>query len=171
MRFSFVLDGIKPFSVNALYYGDGRTKTQKYYDWSFRLFDRLSHPEIQKGLEFFRDAFDPKKHVYVLRLTAYYPEEIYFRRAGGISAKTMDISNWEKPLVDCLFLPKHHSNKPPYGSPNLNIDDRYLISLSSSKKLSENDKHYIRVAIGMATIPESCPRQELHTEDPPSPDV
>ena len=50
MRFSFTLANIKPFSVNSLYYGDGRTKTQAYHNWSHQFFHRLSHEDIQAGL-------------------------------------------------------------------------------------------------------------------------
>lgn len=166
MRFSFLLQGIKPFSVNALYYGDGRTKTQKYYDWSFEFFSRLAQPNIQQNLQKFRDTFDPKKHAYAIKLTAYYPEPVFYKKAGGISAKTMDLSNWEKPLIDCLFLPKHHKNEPPYGSPNLNIDDRFITSLSSRKTLSQDDEHHIQVEIRLITLLEPCPRQESHKADP-----
>lgn len=171
MRFSFVLSDLKPFSVNSLYYGDGKTKTQAYYDWTFQFFDRLSQEPVQKGLSALKEQFNPVRHVYVLRLTAYYPKEIYFRKAGGISARTMDVSNWEKPFVDCLFLPKHGKKQPPYGSPNLNVDDRYITSLTSAKKLSPDDRYYIRVAISIQPIPGQDPRLESHKEDPQSPPV
>lgn len=140
-----------------MYYGDGRTKSQKYYDWSFKLFDRLSHEDIQAGLEPFREHFDPAIHGFVLRLTAYYPVKKFYRLKGGISAKTMDLSNWEKPLIDCIMLPKHHVNKPPYGSPNLNVDDRYVVSLSSQKRVTSEEQPRIRISIRMIEFTELAP--------------
>lgn len=160
MRFSFVLDNLKPFSVNDMYYKDGRQKTQKYYDWSFSLFSRLQHENIQAGLDPFRTTFDPAKHGFVLRLTAYYPKAYFFNRQGHISARTMDLSNWEKPLIDCLFLPKHHKNEPPYGSPNMNADDRYIMSVSSNKRWADTEHPYLRISIQMINVPGQNPRPE-----------
>lgn len=172
MRFSFTLEGIKPFSINAMYYSSNNAKTQAYYDWSFQVFSRLSNEQIQVGLSKLRDSFEIEKHGYVVRLTAYYPVDFYYRLKGGISAKTMDLSNWEKPLVDCLFLPKHHRNQPPYGSPNLNIDDRYVVSLSSKKLPADKQEPYINVSLALVDLPapfrhsESDPHPESHKAAP-----
>jgi hypothetical protein len=172
MRFSFMLKGIKPFSVNSLFYNDGRTKTQAYYDWSFKFFGMLCHESVQLGLEPMREQFDPKKHCFAVRLTAYYPEKIFYRQVGGISAKTMDLSNWEKPLIDALFLPKNHKVSPPFGSPNMNCDDRYIASIVSRKRMTTEDEPSIRISIAMLPITslESYPRLELHTKVLQNPD-
>lgn len=169
MRFNFLLKNIKPFSVNSMYYSTSTSKTQKYHDWSFQIFSRLSNEQIQVGLRELREYFEVEKHAYVVRLTAYYPEATYYRRIGGISAKTMDLSNWEKPLVDCIFLPKHHKNSPPYGSPNLNIDDRYICSLVSRKLPTMDKEPSIRIQVAIVdlpSMPEPCPHQESHIADP-----
>ena len=41
--------------------------------------------------------------------------------------------NVEKPIIDLVFLPKYHTQVPPYGCPNLNCDDRYIKRLHSEK--------------------------------------
>lgn len=167
MRESFTIQ-LKPFSINAMYYGDGRTKTQAARDWSYQVFHKLSQEGIKTKLKKLRDHFDHKKHGYVVRLSATYPEKLFYRKAGGISAKTMDISNWEKPLIDLLFLPKYFDQEPPYGCENLNIDDKYIVGLSSRKQPGEGQQ--MRISITVVNLfptpaaPTSTPEATSSTE-------
>lgn len=122
----------KPLSVNSMYYGNrlhGMRSEAK--DWQVNVFHGLSHYEAQLGA--LRSQFKKSKHGYTVTLTWIVPRENLYTKTGELSSRVADLSNIEKALIDCLFLPKHFSNTPPYGCQNLNIDDRYLKTLTSRK--------------------------------------
>lgn len=141
----FITLPIKAFSINKMSYRDKRYKTKEAQDWSHTVLHHLSQKENKKKLKELRDYFDPKKHAYKLDLTFYYPKEILHTKDGRISAKSHDISNVEKPLIDLLFLPKYFDEKPPYGAENLNVDDKYLVDMTSRKRAAET--HGIEIDI------------------------
>ncbi|MBV6514162.1 MAG: hypothetical protein FMNOHCHN_03752 [Ignavibacteriaceae bacterium] len=153
MRRSFTLK-VKPFSVNAMYYGDKRVKTSEARNWSYNIFHNLNNVEVQQYLTELRSFFNPDLHVYNLHLVAYYPSHVFTTKDGRISGKTMDVTNWEKPLVDLLFLPKYFSEPPPYGCHNLNVDDRFLTKVLSEKRQSPDDNYYIHIAIKVSKKPQ-----------------
>ena len=138
---------VKPFSINSMYYGDARTKTTAAREWSYQVFHELSTEEILTKLKELREEFDPLKHCYHIKLTAHYPKAEMYTRKGAVSAKTIDTTNWEKPLVDLIFLPKHFEKSTPYGCQNLNIDDKYITSMHSSKQQGENHQIDIELEI------------------------
>ena len=146
MKREFNLD-IKPFSINAMYYGDGRTKTQAARDWSYQIFHRLSQEAIAKSLAELRSYFETDKHSYQVDFVVTYPKDKFYTKKGSISARTMDLSNWEKPLIDLIFLPKYFDKEPPYGCKNLNIDDKYITKLSSSKGIGETTNILVKICI------------------------
>lgn len=128
-------------------YRDKRYKTTEAHEWSCQVFHYLSQEENKQNLQDLRQYFDPKKHAYKIEIKCYYPPEILKTQDGRISAKSHDLSNVEKPLIDLIFLPKHFENKPPYGAENLKIDDKYLVDLKSSKRTSEDYKMEIILEI------------------------
>jgi len=92
----------------------------------------LSHiKQFGPDLKKFYDEFDEKKHGIELFLTFHTPN--FYTEKGTISAHSMDLSNVEKPLIDLLFLPRFHGNSPPHRVQNLNLDDRYIVCLTSKK--------------------------------------
>lgn len=144
LKASFTLQ-IEPFSINRVHYRDKRYMTTDYKAWQKRFFMQLSSEECQLQLAPLREAFDPLRHRFIVKLTAYYPTLL--NKDGAINAHTEDLSNFEKPLIDLLFLPKFNVQCVPYGCPNLNADDRHIISLTSRKKQSPEHRQTLRVEI------------------------
>lgn len=125
-------------SINAAFQRDKRFKSLKYKQWETTVLLSLTSEDSQQKLQQIRDAYQHGNHCFEVELTTYYPSSTYFTKSGHISNKTMDISNTEKTLIDLLFLPKYHELRPPSGAPNINVDDRYIVKLVSSKKPSEH---------------------------------
>jgi hypothetical protein len=148
----FTLENIKPFSINATYYGKGFIKTSKAREWALDIFYRLSTPENEQAFKDLREAFDPKKHGFTFHMTAYYPKSQFLTKQGHISNKLFDVSNVEKGLIDLFTLPKHALSPSPLGCQNLQIDDRYIVELQSRKKASESEIPYIVVQIGIVNL-------------------
>jgi hypothetical protein len=146
MKQSFTLK-IKPFSINQMFTNTRSLKTSAFRDWSYQVMHRLAEPEIEQKLQDLREEFDFEQHVYHLSLNFQYPKKDYIRKAGGISAKTHDLSNIEKPIIDLIFLPVYHKKPHPYGCKNLNIDDKYLTKMVSEKSISPDQDHYIHISI------------------------
>ena len=143
---------LKPFSINAMYYGNSKHgKTQDAREWSYNVFYILSKEENAQKLRRLREEFNPKKHCYRVRISAYFPESEYFNKSGTMSAKCFDISNFEKPLIDLIFLEKYMYLDSPYGAQNLGTDDRYIRSLYSEKLPTKQDSHWMEVQL------EICP--------------
>jgi hypothetical protein len=127
----------KPLSVNNLYYANKRHGLRAdSKDWQRQVFYGLSHYE--KELAALRNKFKKNKHGYAVSLTFVLPPEILYTKTGELSSRAADLSNVEKSIIDCLFLPKHYSNDVPNGCQNLCMDDRYL-KLMRSKKIAGKD--------------------------------
>lgn len=131
----FSIKGLKPVSINASYFPSqyGFTKTSKANEWSYNIFYALGSKENEQYLKELREYFDPKKHVYIVYITVFYPKSEFFTKKDEISQKTIDVTNFEKAIVDCLFLPKHFDEPAPYGCKNLNIDDKHVVNVNSKK--------------------------------------
>lgn len=154
MKKEITLQNSKPFSINGSYFstGHGFIKTTAFREWSYNIFNQLSR--FEKEFAELRNYFDPLKHAYSVQLTAVYPRRVLFKKSGGLSSKTIDISNWEKSIIDCLCLPKHFEIPAPYGCKNLNIDDRFIIRMSSTKECATNDEYSLRMAIEIVNLPD-----------------
>lgn len=139
MKRHFKLPGMRPFSVNSTYHMSqfGRHKTSGANEWTSQLFHKLNNQTDLKALAELRSAFDPSQHSYHVHLVWVHPEAELLTKKGQMSAKSVDLTNCEKLIVDCLFLPKHYNEATPYGLENLNIDDRYISRLTSEKAIGE----------------------------------
>ncbi len=151
MKIKFYLP-IEPFSVNRMYYRDRRHKSQDYRDWELAVVQAMSSKHVQQELAKLRDKFDAGQHGFVVRFDAQYPKQVLFNKQGQISSRAEDLTNWEKPLLDLLFLPKTHVQPAPYGCPNLNCDDKHVLRLVSSKSVSKDANHYIMVQIALISL-------------------
>ena len=151
MRVKFVLP-LKPLSINRTYGRDRRHKTQDYRDWELAAVNALASPNVQQRLQQLREAFDSSKHAFVVRINFMYPADVLFNKQGQISSRAEDLSNIEKPLLDVVFLPKYHVQSFPWGCPNVNADDKYVLGLSSRKTLSPNNNHYIELQIAIVPL-------------------
>jgi hypothetical protein len=144
---------LKPFSINAMFCRDKRHKTIEAQEWSCSVLVALALKENKKKLKELRQHFDPKKHVYKVDLTFFYPKHVLFRKDGGISARAHDLSNVEKPLIDLVFLPMFYDRPSPYGAKNLNIDDKYIVDLRSRKRVGKDFR--IRVTLNIKDLPKN----------------
>lgn len=153
MRVTFTIP-LEPFSVNRTYYRDKRHKTQDFRDWELAAINAFALPAVQQKLQRVRDAFDAQRHGFIVRFKYMYPKSVLFNKQGQISSRAEDLSNIEKPLLDVLFLPKYHVQSFPWGCPNVNADDKYVLRLNSSKTISPNDGHYIQISIAVIDLPK-----------------
>lgn len=154
MKRELRLYNIKPFSINKSYYGGnkGRVKTSEFREWTCNVFHILSQTDNRLALKDIREYFSPEKHCIELCLTASYPKSEFLTKKGSISAKTVDTTNWEKSLVDCIFLPSNYGNQVPYTCENLNLDDKYVTSCISRKRASLDDFYCIDVTISIIDL-------------------
>ena len=132
---------------------DKRHKTIEAQEWSCSVLVALALKENKKKLKELRQYFDPKKHVYKVDLTFFYPKHVLYRKDGGISARAHDLSNVEKPLIDLIFLPMFYDRPSPYGAKNLNIDDKYIIDLRSRKRVGKDFR--MRVTLNIKDLPRN----------------
>ena len=144
---------LKPFSINAMFCRDKRHKTIEAQDWSCSVLVALALKENKKKFKELRQYFDPKKHVYKVDLTFFYPKHVLHKKEGGISARAHDLSNVEKPLIDLIFLPMFYDRPSPYGAKNLNIDDKYITDLRSRKRVGKDFR--IRVRLNIKDLPSN----------------
>lgn len=151
---TFKFPDLKPFSVNASYVRTyhGVTKSSGASEFCSQIFNIISRESEAVKLQELREKFNTKEHCYKVVLTAYYPESEYYTKKHEMSNKTVDVTNFEKMIVDCLFLPKFNHEPFPYGAANLNIDDRYLAEMRS-RKLGAN-KRLIEATVEIWPKPE-----------------
>lgn len=91
----------RPFSVNAWTYSDKRHKTKEAREWTEQVLCLLE--EHAKALGEMADDWRKSGGCFRLEFTAIYPAHIFYNKAGQISSKTIDITNYEKPLQDLIF--------------------------------------------------------------------
>lgn len=152
MKRRFILKS-KPQSINSLYYGRVKSKTQTAREWSYQIFHQLNNEEDLQKFDDLRDFFKPLKHCVKVEMVHYFPYSKLFTKSGALSAQAQDITNIEKPLLDLLMLPKYYDIKPPYGLANFAIDDKYVNECLSKKEPIEGDDHYIEVIIRIEPLP------------------
>lgn len=115
-----------------MYCGRRDFKTAAYKAWERDFLYLLNQQEPQRLLAELRNAFIPGKHCYRVRIIWYSPQLL--TKDGTLSNKTFDVTNVEKALLDLICLPKYHVQEWPYGCPNLNIDDKHVLTLVSGKR-------------------------------------
>lgn len=149
MKQEFVINGLKPVSINASYFPSqyGFTKTSKANEWSYNIFYALSTVENNEKLKLLRESFDPEQNFYAISIVVFYPEKEFFTKKGLVSQRTIDVSNFEKAIIDCFFLPKFFEEPVPYGCKNLNIDDKYLFELNSKKDYHQSHEYKVEVTL------------------------
>ncbi len=137
----------KSFSINAMTGANKRFKTSEARDWETTVLHQLNSKQNKQKFENLRSHFDPNRHSYAVTIIVYYPETDFYTKKGLISAHTQDVSNYEKPLIDLVFLPKYFAQDPPYGCQNLNCDDKYITRMFSSKRPGTENKLIVRLKI------------------------
>jgi Holliday junction resolvase RusA-like endonuclease len=114
---------IKPFSINQKSCRDARYTTVPYKAWAQEAYEHMrQHSELVQFAINVHNVINPK---YEIKLCAYYPFSTFYNKSGGVSTKTIDITNYEKLLVDVLF------------NEILNVNDKFIIKMLSEKKEAE----------------------------------
>lgn len=134
-----------------MYYGRRDQKTAAYRDWETTFLHELGKAGPQQALADLRNVFDINKHCYRMRITWHAPKSDFITKEGKISSRTFDVTNCEKILLDLICLPKYHVQSAHYGAKNLNIDDKYVLGLSSGKRCGIG-KWEIRVSIWLEEL-------------------
>lgn len=133
---TFLFKGLKPFSVNASYIRTfaGVSKSSGATEFAAQIFNCLTQHDNQVKVAKLKSEFNEITHAYSVAIVAYYPESEFYTKKGTISSRTVDLSNAEKGLIDCLFLPKFDALPFPQGANNLCVDDRCIVDMSSKKR-------------------------------------
>lgn len=154
MKRKFILQNLKPLSVNSTYYRsfNGVTKTSAANDWTHTIFYILSSEENARALRELRECFDPKLHVLYFSIFVLYPKSIFYTKAGVVNSKTIDLSNCEKSIIDAFCLKRYFNDPAPAGCQNLNTDDRYVTEMWSRKGVAEDGRHRIEVEIEIKNL-------------------
>lgn len=141
---------VAPISVNSMYYGERRHgKRPEAINWSEQVLYSLRNYETE--FLAINKLFNPKKHSYSITLIMNVPRDIFYTKAGEMSSRVIDLSNFEKPTIDLLMLKKFYGTNYPKQAINLNTDDRYLRKLISEKVPA--DEWSIDVIIRMEHLP------------------
>lgn len=138
---------IKPYSVNAYFYGNRSIKRREAVEWEASIIEFLRNKDIQKKISKFRESFDATKHSLSINIITTYPKDILYTKKGMLSSRAFDISNTEKPLIDVIFLAKYSTNT----TKNLEIDDKYITSMKSEKVAGED--YNISIKIQLSNLP------------------
>lgn len=135
------------YSINRTYYGNRAIMRPEAKNWMSEVLFHLEQEPNKTAISDLRESFDPELHAYHMTLVTITPAEILLNKKNMLSAKAFDITNTEKILIDTIFLPKH---KPGV---NLEVDDRYLNFLSSTRKIGK--KYSLEITLEIVDLVES----------------
>jgi hypothetical protein len=131
---------IHPISINNFYYGDKKHGLKpQAKEMQYKIFHALSIPSAKKDLKDLRDYFDNSKHCFRVEIILNVPKSKFFNSESKISSRNLDNSNFEKGIIDCVFLPKHYGLNVPYQAEQMNCDDKYITELYSKKQPINGD--------------------------------
>lgn len=128
---------MRAFSINAATYRDARFKTKEYKEWHLELQNRICDSDIYKDLLDLASDFKAEGGTFEVTLCVVYPFHVYYNKSKQISAKTFDVTNTEKLLVDVLF------------GDIMEVNDRYITKCTSSKRAGA--MHEIEISIELST--------------------
>ena len=146
MEINFTLNS-PPFSVNNAYYRN-RKRTIQCRKWGDSILRQLQAPDIKESLQRLHGA---NPSTLSVSLEFSYPRSKLYTKSSKytqISKFSMDLSNIEKLLIDLIF-DKRYNERELDGKPlsNLNLDDKIITKLISSKVVNPEDKMQIFVTI------------------------
>jgi len=128
---------VKPISINNAYYRN-RQYTQKTRLYREQFLLLLQSQEVQSKFNLIKEAFNPLEHGLEVEYTFFHPYDILYKKSdGSVSSRSFDLTNIEKLPQDFLFNSKYLSREVGDTEiSNLGIDDKYILSMHSSKKPS-----------------------------------
>lgn len=138
---------INPLSINRRHYANVRHGiTKEAREWECQILHQLNNPKDLSNFKDLRNQYDPLKHYYRIDFLYLIPyKKLFTKKEAWL--KTPDLTNIEKPLADLIFLPQHFDQPAPYGLKNLNIDDKFMAELHSTKRASPDGEYYIKIYI------------------------
>ena len=150
MKYTFTIN-CPPFSTNKAYYRN-RQLTQEARKWREEFLYQLQSVNIQQLLLKFRSQFQPKQHGIIVKYDFYYPQSILLTKKGEISRRSCDLTNIEKLVQDNLFDARFNGRIIRDKTIlNLNLDDKYITRLSSSKRLGTQ----YQISLDLEPLPAS----------------
>lgn len=124
------------FSINKMQTRDARFKTAAYKDYATKFLYHLSNvPELQQ----LKKAWDGKATFFV-QIVTYYPGHIFYNKQGIISSKTVDCSNFSKPILDLIF------------GDTLEINDKFVTKLVEEKRAGSDYSLEITIILTSSAI-------------------
>jgi hypothetical protein len=161
-EFKLILSGVRPYSINAAYYRGSFNMTQECRTWRKTVIKSLSQGVNQAELDTLRESFVAELHALVVKITFNLPHTTYFTLKGDINAKSMDLSNIEKLLIDIIMDERFFTRGEVR---NANINDKYIIKLHSEKNPSLQAS--IMVDLYIVNRPQLSVFKALHSLDQP----
>ena len=152
MRYEVLIKS-KPFSINAATYRDASIKTADYREWQAQVFHQLNNPVDLETFKAIKEQFDEKKNSFEVFITAFYPRDVFVTKENILSSRTIDVTNFEKLLVDLLFDKQYYSKPHPYGVRNICQNDKHIIDLHSKKRPHDLDHYLMHVEIRIVDRP------------------
>lgn len=135
MRIEFTLP-TKAFSLNKYRYGHTPHKTVEARAYEEAVLGLL---EREEGISDIGHQWRLSGGYVHIELVAVYPREVFYNKQGMVSAKTLDVTNFEKILQDLIM------NK------TMLVDDRFVTRLVSSK--CPGSQYEIRVVLQLVPNP------------------
>lgn len=126
----FTLDG-KAFSVNKAYYATRKVLTTEAKEWQAGINAQLE--ELKDLTEFSLDFHESPGPIEI-RLTFNYPHHEFYNAQKMISARSMDVDNCCKLLIDCIFQ-------------RMSINDRFITKLVAQKCVGSRHSIDVRLAL------------------------
>ena len=158
---SFLLNDIKPCSINNGYYVGRKSLTKEAMRYRKRLLVTINqNPQIKEQMKAFRSEFDPNKHAIWIE---YYflipPKKMYLKGTGPISMLGGDVDNYMKLTTDFLFNDKYMNHafpKSTYLAPieNLAVDDRFITDVRAYKLPNTSEIYSVGVKVNL--IEKEC---------------
>lgn len=149
----------EPFSLNKAYYlksfgnkSATKIRTKECREWGDRVLFQLQH--MAGLMQQFREAFDEKLHAISIELHFFIPTAKFYTKAGHISIGSSDITNIEKMLVDLIFDARFHGrHQDGKIIENINVNDKFIVRMVSSKNPSKGKDYFINVVINRIDNP------------------
>jgi Holliday junction resolvase RusA-like endonuclease len=135
MEIEFILP-VKAFSINQMSCRDARFKTSAYKDWATAVLQYIRDLDNYKTLLDIAAEHKAKNGTFSIKIIVHYPFHEFFNKSQQVSSKTIDVTNFEKPLVDLIF------------KDIMELNDKYVTEMLSRKEASSH--HYITVAIRLS---------------------
>ena len=160
MDLSIKIKGLRPISLNRLHYRN-RKLTQEARVYRGKFLQQLQ--AYSNELKALSKAFVPTDHMISLSLHFYMPQSEFYTHKGYISARSQDLDNLLKLIIDCLCNAEYNTPKwltkkkrtikekylyeDLHLIQNLDIDDKFITSLNTKKLPHDLTYHEVLIVV------------------------